>query len=84
MEQMNIVTKSYKYKEKYQIDLVITTDDKGNVTTDVWIGHVGGALKMFMFDIKNRALDEVMELIEAHLETDVYTDGIDKEDIYER
>lgn len=85
MEEMNIVTKSYKHKDKYQIDLVITTDVSGTVTTDAWIGHIDGALKLHMFGLRNKTLDEVMEIIEEELEDDdMYTEGIDEADVYQK
>lgn len=85
MEEMNIVTKSYKHKDKYQIDLVITTDVSGTVTTDVWIGHIDGALKLHMFGLRNKTLDEVMEIVEEELEDDdMYTECIDKANVYQK
>lgn len=85
MEEMNIVTKSYRHKDKYQIDLVITTDVSGTVTTDVWIGHIDGALKLHMFGLRNKTLDEVMEIVEEELEDDdMYTEGIDEADVYQK
>ena len=79
LDEINIVTRTYQFGQ-YNIDLVIENNN-GHLSTDVWISKDKGVLKLFMFRIKDKCLDDVIKIVETALnDDDTYTSNIDKND----
>lgn len=84
MEELNIITRTYK-NGNYVCDIVIENKGDGHINTDVWLSKEGGAVKMYMFNLQDKTLDDVIKIVnEAIVKDDTYTSAIDEMDIYER
>lgn len=84
MEELNIITRTYK-NGNYVCDIVIENTGDGHINTDVWLGKEHGAVKMYMFNLQDKTLDDVIKIVnEAIVKDDTYTSAIDEMDIYER
>lgn len=84
MEETNLITRTYK-KDGYICDIVIENVGSGHINTDVWLSKDGGAVKLFLFNITDKALDEVIEIVNKALcKDDTYTSALDEVDVYER
>lgn len=84
MEELMIVTRSYRFRD-YQVDLVIENND-GKVITDVWICRLEEpAMKLWLFGIEDKTLDEVLKEVEETLrKEESYISGFNEADKYIR
>lgn len=84
MEEMMLVTRSYKFGD-YQVDLVIENNN-GKVITDVWMCKAKEpAMKLWLFGVKDKTLDEVLKEVEETLKSDdTYISGFNDADEYVR
>ena len=84
MEELVLITRSYKFGD-YQVDLVIENND-GKIQTDVWLCKLKEpAMKLWLFGIKDKTLDEVLKEVEETLKTDdTYISGFNDADEYVR
>lgn len=83
MNKMNYKTSSYRLGD-YQVDLVVTNDKKESLY-DVWLGHVGGAMKLYLFNMKAESESKVVNFVnKCLLNDDTYTSALDELDIYTR
>ena len=83
MEKVNYRTSSYRMGD-YQVDLVVT-EENNNKSYDVWLGHIGGAMKLYLFNIKAKNEYRVVNLVyRCLMKDDRYTSALDELDIYVR
>lgn len=86
MEKLGFKTTSYRFGENYQIDLVVSKKDDGGTITDIWIGHYpDGAMKLYMFGLRDEKIGEVIKIVDEHLSKDnPFTSGLDAVDEFSK
>ena len=63
-----ITTKEYSYKN-HDIELIITNNNAGEISTDVWVKGPEDEVKtLFMFDIENMMMDDIIKIVNKSID----------------